>query len=120
MKGPQYLGSAHQGTGHFIQQRLTALGLIPLSLWLLVSLIGLAGADYAQFLAWVQTPWVTVLLLLFLIAAFYHAALGIDMVIEDYVHHYPLKLLALLLNRFILSALGLAAVLAVLRMVLGG
>lgn len=108
------LGSAKDGTGHWWAQRLTALALIPLGLWFCAAVIAMTGADYATVAAWAGSPLVAGLLILLLGATFYHAALGLQVVIEDYVHREMVKLLLILAVKAILSALALAAILSVL------
>jgi succinate dehydrogenase / fumarate reductase membrane anchor subunit len=114
------LGSAKEGADHWWGQRLSALALVPLSLWFVASLISLAGADYETFTQWVASPLVAVLLILTIVATFYHTLLGLQVVIEDYVHAEGARLALLVLLRFLCYALGLAAVFAVLRIALGG
>lgn len=114
------LGSAKDGTDHFIMQRLTAIALIPLSLWFAFCLALHAGSDYASVVEWVKTPWVTVLLVLFLFSAFYHASLGVQVVIEDYVSGEAKKIIMLILSRFVFFAFGATAILSVLRIAFGG
>ena len=80
------LGSAKAGTSHWWAQRVTAVALIPLSLWFVVSVLGLVHADYVVVITWLHAPWTAVLLSLFLFALFYHAYLGVQVVVEDYVH----------------------------------
>ena len=80
------LGSAKEGTAHWWAQRLTAIALVPLVLWFAVSLIVLAGADHATVAAWLRDPVAAVLMLLLILAGFHHAQLGMQVVIEDYVH----------------------------------
>lgn len=113
------LGSAKEGTRHFWWQRVTALALVPLVLWFVVSLIAYTGADYATVTQWVQSPFVTILLLLLIIAVFFHTQLGVQVVIEDYVHSEWLKLTALIALKFVLLILGLASAVAVLRVAFG-
>ena len=114
------LGSAKSGTEHWWAQRLTALALIPLSLWFVASVASLAGADYAAMRAWVDSPLVAGLLILLILATFYHAYLGVQVVIEDYVHHEPLKIAALLAVAGLAILLGVIAVLSVLVLLFGG
>jgi succinate dehydrogenase / fumarate reductase membrane anchor subunit len=114
------LGSAKEGVEHWWSQRLTAIALVPLSLWFVASVISLAGADYVTFTDWVASPLVSVLLILTIIATFWHAMLGAQVVIEDYVHAEGAKIALLVLLRFACFALGLAAVFAILRIAFGG
>src|SRR5207302_8643993 len=79
------LGSAKEGVDHWWAQRVTALALVPLTLWFVIAVIELAGADRALFVDWVRQPLPAVLLVLLLIATFHHGALGLQVVIEDYV-----------------------------------
>ena len=80
------LGSAKQGVEHWWAERVSAVALVPLTLWLVASIIAHTGSDYANFIAWLRTPLATILMILLLIASFYHTALGLQVVIEDYVH----------------------------------
>ena len=114
------LGSAKEGVEHWWSQRLTAIALVPLSLWFVASVISLAGADYVTFTDCVASPLVSVLLILTVVATFWHAMLGAQVVIEDYVHAEGAKIALLVLLRFACFALGLAAVFAVLRIAFGG
>ncbi|MFK5984433.1 MAG: succinate dehydrogenase, hydrophobic membrane anchor protein [Pseudomonadota bacterium] len=110
------LGSGHQGTAHFIHQRLTALALIPLVLWFCFSLVSLPNMDYNSIIQWIQMPINTVLLMLIVAAAFYHLQLGLQVVIEDYVSSYPIKLLSIILTNFacfFLAILGLYSILKI-------
>ncbi len=112
------LGSARTGVQHWWLQRVTALALVPLCLWLGVSLIGLTGADHAQFSAWVASPLHAIGLLLTLGTAFYHFKVGVDEVIEDYVHAEVLKLAARLGNSFGVTVVAAASAFAVLKLAL--
>ncbi|MFT5446233.1 MAG: succinate dehydrogenase / fumarate reductase membrane anchor subunit [Gammaproteobacteria bacterium] len=114
------LGSAKSGTHHFWMQRVTALALVPLMLWLSWSMIGLAGLDHAAALAWVGAPTTAVLLISTLVALIYHADLGLQVIIEDYVHAEGVKFVSLIALRFVSVLLALASVLAVLRISLAG
>ena len=113
------LGSAKSGTGHWWSQRMSALGLIPLSLWFAVSVLGMQHADYITVTVWMHTPWVAVLLSLFLVTLLYHAYLGLQVVIEDYVHHKPLEIASLLLVKSACILLGAAGVFTALRIAFG-
>lgn len=114
------LGSAKDGVHHFWVQRISALALIPLSLWFVFSIAKLATGD-ADFLAvryWVSAPSVAVTLVLFLVATLYHSMLGVQVVIEDYVGHEGAKLAALVLSKFIHAIVAVSAIFAVLKVAL--
>jgi len=113
------LGSAREGTRHWWTQRLTAVALVPLSLWFIWSLAGMNLADHAEVTAWMRSPVTATLLILFIYPLFHHAELGIQVVIEDYVEPEALKIGSIIAVKFVLWAAGLAAVLAVLKIFLG-
>lgn len=114
------LGSAKSGHGHWWAQRLTAAALVPLGLWFLVSLAGLAGADHAIVAAWMREPLHAVLLLLTLATLLYHSNLGLQVVIEDYVGRAPAKVITLVLIRFAHVGLAAAGSYSILSVSLGG
>ncbi len=114
------LGSAKEGVSHWWAQRLTALALIPLCLWFVASVVALAGADHAAVRDWVDSPVVAGLLILLIVATFYHAFLGLQVVIEDYVHSEGVKLMTLLLVKGASLVLGTVGVLAVVVLLVEG
>lgn len=114
------LGSAREGVHHWWMQRLTAIALVPLTLWFVVSVAGLAGMDHAQAVAWIGAPVPAVLLVLLIGATFWHAQLGVQVVIEDYVHNEAIKLTALIAVKFAAIVLAVASIFAVLRLAFGG
>lgn len=113
------LGSAKEGANHFIAQRLTAIGLVPLLIWFAFSLASVTSGDYKTVVEWVSSPFNTVMLLLLVIAGFYHAALGLQVIIEDYLHVKYQEVIALIAVKLILFTLGVATVVAILRTALG-
>ena len=113
------LGSAKSGSAHWWGQRVSALALIPLSLWFAGSVLQLSHADYTGVIIWLHTPWVAVLLSLFLVTLLYHAYLGVQVVIEDYVHTKPVEIASLLLVKFTCILLGAAGVFTALRIAFG-
>ncbi len=113
------LGSAKEGVGHWWMQRMTAIALIPLSLWFVFSVARFPLLDYATMIAWIKSPLVAVALVLYFAAMFYHAALGVQVVIEDYVGNEGVKLVSIVLSKFALFAFGAAAVFAVLKIAFG-
>jgi len=114
------LGSAKDGTRHWWMQRMTSLALVPLTPWLVFSLARIASMDYEQAIAWVRSPLTAVLLLSTILALAYHAKLGLQVVIEDYVHHEGVKIATLIGINFLTLLFGLASALAVLRVALAG
>ena len=114
------LGSAKEGVHHFWAQRITAVALIPLVAWFAISLIMMSGADYAVVRAWIGSPVVMVLLTLTIVIGLHHGQLGMQVVIEDYVHNDGVKLALIVLMRFIAVFFGLAAIVAILRIGFGG
>ena len=114
------LGSAKEGTGHWWAQRLTAVALIPLMLWFVASIAGMAGAGHAAVLGWVGSPVVAILLILLIVAVFHHAQLGLTVVIEDYVHGEMTRLAAIIVVKLAAFALAVAAVFAVARIAFRG
>ncbi|MGE5624815.1 MAG: succinate dehydrogenase, hydrophobic membrane anchor protein [Bacillota bacterium] len=113
------LGSAKQGTAHWWAQRVTAVALIPLSLWFAVCAVQLTHADYVVAVNWLHTPTVAVLLSLFLGTLFYHAYLGVQVVVEDYVHTEWLKIATLLAIKFAAVLLAAAGIFTALRIAFG-
>ena len=101
------LGSARAGTHHWLNQRVTAVGNLILVIWLVVSALRLPGIDYEMVVNWLAQPLVAVPMILMLINLFYHLRLGLQVVIEDYVHDDALKFGAILLLNF--YAIGAAA-----------
>lgn len=115
----RHLGSAKDGTHHWWMQRVTALALVPLGVWFAASLVAGVSSDYESAHAWIANPFVGGLLLILVVATFYHAALGLQVVIEDYIHNEGVKIASLLIMKAGCLVLGLAAVLAVLNVLLG-
>src|SRR5258707_15223189 len=94
------LGSAKEGVGHWWRQRVSAMALVPLTLWLVISVIGLIGADHAAFVAWVRSPMPADILILLLVAPFYNNAFGLKVVVDDNVPCAALRVRGSLLMRF--------------------
>jgi succinate dehydrogenase / fumarate reductase membrane anchor subunit len=114
------LGSAKEGVEHWWRQRLTAIALVPLTLWFVASLLAHVGGGYEQTLAWLGRPVPAILMIVLIAVTFYHAALGVQVVIEDYVHREWVKLGALISLRFACVLLAVAGIFAVLRVAVGG
>lgn len=112
-------GSGKDGAGHWWIQRVTAVALLPLSIWFLLSLVGLPLADHAGVVAWIATDWHAVLLCLLTLTLCWHSSLGVQVVIEDYVHGPGLKVASLLAANFAHVLVAASGVFAVLRIALG-
>jgi succinate dehydrogenase / fumarate reductase membrane anchor subunit len=119
LKNVRGLGAAKSGTEHFVLQRLTATALVGLSLWFLVFVLSLLGADYVSATAAVAKPWNAVLLVGFLIAMFWHAQIGLQVILEDYVHNSLLALALQTTVKFVAVLGALVGVFAVARIALG-
>lgn len=111
-------GSAKEGTDHWWMQRVTAVALLILGLWFLASIRG-GGYQEADVFAWIANPLNAVMLLLLAVVLAWHSMLGVQVVIEDYVHGPAIKVVSLLLNKFAHVFLGIAAVFAILKISLG-
>jgi succinate dehydrogenase / fumarate reductase membrane anchor subunit len=114
------LGSAHSGARHWMHQRITAVINLVLLLWFAGSVVSLAGAGYADIIWWVRDPIVTVLLVLLIANLFYHIRLGVQVVIEDYVHKEGTKALSLILLTMVTLVLALLGIVSVLKVSFGG
>lgn len=114
------LGSAKEGVGHSWATIVTAIGLIPLSLWFVISVIGLAGIDYAAFQAWMAKPLNASLMVLTVLMVLYHAQLGIQMVVEDYVHGAAAKFGTLVGTKLIAAFLAVYMTVSILTVAVGG
>ena len=112
-------GSANEGVHTFLAERISAVALIPLTLWFVFSAAQLQVLSYHDVRAWVQTPWVAVLLVLFIASLLYHSSLGLKVVVEDYVAREGIKLAALLLVKFVHAVMAAAGIFAVLKIALG-
>jgi succinate dehydrogenase / fumarate reductase membrane anchor subunit len=113
------LGSAKEGTGHWWGQRVSAIALVPLTLWFLIAMLVLPSHDYATVRAWLALPLSGFLASLAVTVLAYHSYLGTNVIVEDYVHTPGLKVGTLLLLRFLYVLFGGAGVFAVLRIAFG-
>ncbi|HEX5183290.1 MAG TPA: succinate dehydrogenase, hydrophobic membrane anchor protein [Allosphingosinicella sp.] len=114
------LGSAREGAHHWWIERLTSVSTLLLFIWLLVSLLRLPGLDYRAIVEWLQSPLAAVPMMLLIVSTFWHLKLGMQVVIEDYVHEDGWKYLSILVLNFLTVGAGAFALFAVLRIALGG
>jgi succinate dehydrogenase, hydrophobic membrane anchor protein len=114
------LGSAKSGTGHWWLQRVTAVALIPLSYWLIMFLKLSTTAPYQETANWLSTPLNAVFIVLWILAVCFHAALGLQVVIEDYVSSEGKKIVAVWSVHLLFTAVAVAALLAVIKISLAG
>ena len=108
-----------QAVQHWWAQRLTAVILVPLSLWFIITLACLPGMDHAAVNTWIQSPLHSLILILFILALFYHAQLGLQVVIEDYVGNDSLRNSSSIFSKVIMLFAGLVSIVAVLKISLG-
>lgn len=113
------LGSAKDGTHHWWLQRVTAIALIPLTIWLVASIIALIGAGHAAFTAWFGQPINATVMIIFLGVAFHHAQLGMQVVIEDYVPHHGWRTTLNLLVKFACYGLATLSIVSILTIAFG-
>jgi succinate dehydrogenase / fumarate reductase membrane anchor subunit len=113
-------GAAGSGVDHWWKQRFTSILLVPLMVWLVWSLMLLSGADYAAARAWMSSPWNATMALLLVASMFYHARLGVQVVIEDYVHHRATEVVLQVLVAAAALVGGLVSAVAILKVAFGG
>ena len=109
------MGSSHSGTGHFWHERVTAVALIPLSLWFLYAMLGLAGTSEVTALQFLAHPWNAILMGAFVCFSLYHAYLGLQVVIDDYIHTPGMKIFLMLVVRFSVIAVCATSLVAIVR-----
>ncbi|MGC8518770.1 MAG: succinate dehydrogenase, hydrophobic membrane anchor protein [Steroidobacteraceae bacterium] len=113
-------GAAKTGVHHWWVQRLTAVALVPLAIWFVVSMLSLPTLSYPAVSGWMGQPWTAVLLILFVLSAAWHSQLGVRVVIEDYVHGRGMRTVALALVTYLHVLAAAAGVFAVIKVALGG
>ncbi|HJY36508.1 MAG TPA: succinate dehydrogenase, hydrophobic membrane anchor protein [Steroidobacteraceae bacterium] len=114
------LGTAKEGAGHWWSQRVTSVALLLLGLWFVASLLRMPNFGYELVTTWIAMPLNAVLLLLLIGTLVYHSQLGVQVVVEDYVHHHGLKIATMLLLTFAHVVVAALAIFAVLRIAFGG
>lgn len=116
----RHYGSAHEGTTHFWRQRLTAMANIPLVVASFMLIVSLIGKPHAEVVATLSSPFAAVLLLLLIVSITIHMRLGMQVVIEDYIHTEGTRVLLLALNTFFAVVIAVVSGIAILKLALGG
>jgi succinate dehydrogenase / fumarate reductase membrane anchor subunit len=109
------LGASHSGTGHFWRQRITAVALVPLGLWFTYAILGLIGTNEVAVLSFLARPWNALLMAAFAATMLYHMSLGLQVVVDDYIHSTGMKIFCLLLIRFMMIATTVTCIFALIR-----
>lgn len=112
------LGASHSGVGHFWRQRVTAAALAPLAVWFACSALALIGAGRGEAIAFLKAPFNAIMMALFIVTAAVHMALGLQVVIEDYIEHDGSKIALLVLNQFFAWVIAATALFALIKIVL--
>lgn len=113
------LGSAKSGVEHWWAERISAIALVPLSLWFIASLIAHSRSGYGEFIVWLRTPATAILMVLLLIASFHHTAAGLQVIVEDYVHS-SWRFVAVVSLQLLSTALAVAGIVSVLKIFFAG
>ena len=114
----RYLGSAHAGTEHFWKQRVSSVALIPLTIAFVFIVVGMVGRNHAAAAQILGSPFVAITMMMFVITSAYHMWLGMQVIIEDYIHS-DLKLTLIMINTFFCFAIGLSSVYALVKLSFG-
>lgn len=109
------LGASHHAVGHWMHQRITAVSNFVLMSWLVYSIVTHIGADYVTFTTWLAQPVNAILMILVIVSTFYHAALGTQVIVEDYVHGEFCKITKLILLKLFFIAAGVACIFSILK-----
>tara|TARA_R110002096_G_scaffold158576_2_gene323887 strand:- start:27 stop:410 length:384 start_codon:yes stop_codon:yes gene_type:complete len=114
------LGSAKDGTQHWLTHRITAVANIPLTIFFVVSIVGNAGKGHAEWVAWIKQPLVSVLLILFIANFTHHMRSGLQEVVEDYIHSHGMKFAATIAIKFSCILIAALSIFSILRIAFGG
>jgi succinate dehydrogenase membrane anchor subunit len=115
----RHFGSARAGTGHFWHQRVTSVALVPLTIGFIIILVSLLGRNHAAAVQILGSPFVAIVMMLFIVTGVYHMWLGMQMIIEDYVHDEPVKLGSLMASAFFCVAVAFTSLFAILKLSFG-
>ncbi len=112
-------GSAGSGTDHFWHQRISAIALVPLVFWFCFSIASLPAMDHASITTWLHSPFNAILMIAAIIAMFFHASLGIQVVLEDYVSQHGIRTIAIIVVKLLCFLLAITGVFSVIKIALG-
>jgi len=112
------LGSAKEGSDHWMKQRITAIANLPLMIWFVYSVVDLRGSSHAEFTSWLAEPLNAILAILMIISVFYHAVLGSQVIVEDYIHSEWFKTLKLIGTKLFFFGLAVACIFSILKIAL--
>ena len=112
------LGSAKSGTHHWWMQKVTAIALIPLTIWFVSSIVQMTQADYEIVINWMNSPVVAILMTLFIITGIYHLKLGLQVIVEDYIHSEGSKMVLQMMITFGCVAIAITAIFSILKIAL--
>jgi len=112
------LGSAKEGASHWWWQRLSAIALVPLSLWFIFSVVSFAGPCSGGIHVWLASSWTSTLMIAFVVCLFYHAQLGVQVVLEDYLHNEMLKIISIWTVKFLSILLVISSTVSILQIAL--
>lgn len=115
LKRAKGLGSAHHGVEHWMSQKITAIANLPLVLWLVYSIVDLKGASYEAFTSWLAEPINAVLMILLTISVCYHAKLGAQVIVEDYISCTWFRMVKLIGQKLFFFAIAVAMIFSVLK-----
>ena len=113
------LGSAKHGAGHWVSERVSAIALVPLVVWMVYAVLQLAAGDYGFAVHWIQSPLNATLVVLTIAISFWHMHSGLRVVVEDYIHKTLTKSALLLINLFVCGLAGALAIFSILKVALG-
>jgi len=113
------LGSAKHGAGHWVSERVTAIALVPLTVWAVYGVLRLAAGDYGLAVHWIQDPLNATLAVITLAISFWHMHAGMRVIVEDYIHKALTKTTILLINLFVCGLMGALAIVSILKVALG-
>ena len=113
------LGSAKHGASHWVAEKVSAIALVPLVVWMVYAVLQLAAGDYGFAVHWIQSPLNATLVVLTLAISFWHMHAGLRVVVEDYIHKTLTKSALLLINLFVCGLAGALAIFSILKVALG-